>query len=392
MTADQTDMWSATSEPSTIRELVRNAARRDGSGPAVEEPQGKLLTYSDLEEDVTSLVGYLATQGVRREPGHIARIAIVLPNGAQMSVALLATTIAGMAVPFNPAYTEEEFSAYFELAEAAVLLTSTAAMPAAVAAAENLNIPVIDIDAAAGPTNRHDLAPPAPGDVAIMLLTSGTTGRGKLVPLTHKNLLTGTREVALSVAMSPSDRVLSMWELYHVGGIVDLLLAPLYSGGVVISAGGFEAGRFFELLSSMRPTWFQGVPTTLREIFLHANHETIAPAGSSLRFLRSVAAALPPAQMAELEALFGVPVIQTFGMTEAAPLITSTKLPPAVRKPGSTGSPCGTTVVILDPLGQPVETGETGEVAIGGDNVFSGYEANPEANAEIVSPWLVPYR
>ena len=107
-------------------------------------------------------------------------------------------------------------------------------------------------------------------DVALVLLTSGSTGRSKKVPLTHRNICVSTRDICRTLALGPADRCLCMWEQFHVGGLVDLLLVPLASGGTVICAGSFDAARFYELLEAKQPTWFQGVPTTLNELSVHA--------------------------------------------------------------------------------------------------------------------------
>ncbi len=365
------------SAPSTVLTLLQTAARRAPSAPALIIPDGPTLDYATLESSVLNIAAGLRQRGFGRR-----RIAIVLPAGAGMCQALFATTIAGVAVPFNPSSTLSELLAYFAMAGVAAVLTDPAALPAAGEAAHILGLPVLDFAAIAATATPSDPTAPAPEDLAIVLMTSGTTGRGKLVPLTHANLVAGTAEVAKSLGLTAQDRVLSMWELHHVGGIVDLLLAPISQGGSVIASGRFDAARFFDLLASTNPTWFQGVPTTLRDITTLARREGRSFKPNTLRFLRSVAAALPPAQLAELEQLFGLPVITTFGMTEASPLIASTRLPPAIRKPGAAGTPCGTEIAIMDDSGTPLPALARGEVAVRGPNVFTGYENNPEANAE----------
>jgi thioesterase domain-containing protein/acyl carrier protein len=148
----------------------------------------------------------------------------------------------------------------------------------------------------------------------------------------------------------------------------------------VICTPGFNAKLFYELLESRRPTWFQGVPATEYELLAHARREGMHDLRSSLRLIRSVASALSPQLMQEIEEFFHVPVVQTFGMTEAAPLITTNQLPPAVRKLGSVGPTCGPDIAIMDPAGNFLKPGEVGEVVIRGGNVMSGYEDDPEAN------------
>ncbi|MEM9108392.1 MAG: AMP-binding protein, partial [Pseudomonadota bacterium] len=198
-------------------------------------------------------------------------------------------------------------------------------------------------------------------------------------PLSHRNVCTSAQDVCRSIDLSVDDRCLCMWEQYHIGGLVDLLLAPLLSGGCIITTKGFDAEKFFELLEDRKPTWYQAVPTTLNELVNHAGRSGLECSDSSLRFVRSVAAALAPSLMADVEGLFGVPVIQTFGMTEAGPLVASTSLTEK-RKPGSVGRSCGTDIRIFGPEGQPLEQGLDGEVAIRGSNVFAGYEDDEEAN------------
>lgn len=374
-----------------VLSLLEHGAAIRGEYVAIEAvgaPCGVLvdrsLTHGDLRRIVCGMARRLRDRGVRPRLD-AGRVAIVLPNGPDLSVTMLAAAVAGVAIPFNPTYQKDEFEAYFTQTRTAVLVVTDDDRGAAVAVATRLGIPVLrlgrDLVAGLDEEDAGDSPCPAPEDVALILLTSGSTGRGKLVPLTHRNLCTAAGDVARSVGLGPSDRVLSMWEQFHIGGVVDLLLAPLLAGGTVISAGGFDAARFFACLSGSEPTWFQGVPTTLRELCHHARSRSIDLSGSSLRFLRSVAAALPEEWRRELEERFGVPVVQTFGMTEASPLITSTRLPPSPRKPGSVGASCGPDVRIMDDLGRALPAGATGQIAVQGANVFGGYEGDDEANA-----------
>jgi acyl-CoA synthetase (AMP-forming)/AMP-acid ligase II/acyl carrier protein len=386
------DLGRAPCNPSpaaTIGSLLRERGAVEGDRIALEEPEGPPLSYGSLWNRVSGLAASLESCGVASEAA--GRVAVVMPNGRMQSIALLGACCAGIAVPLNPAYREEEFRAYLRRTGAAWLLVVAKEDGPAVAAAVDVGVRVLrlGVDTAAidadSSTAVEPRRPPRPDDLAVVLLTSGSTGRGKVVPLTHRNLCGSAADVARSVRLGRQDRCLSMWEQFHIGGVVDLLLAPLASGGQIVSAGGFDAARFFALLESTRPTWFQGVPVTLRELCHHATAHGIDPRGSSLRFLRSVAAALPEPWMQELEACFGVPVIQTFGMTEASPLITSNCLPPGLRKPGSTGKPCGPEVRIMGEGGRPLPPGQRGQIAVRGDNVFGGYENDPQANAEAFS-------
>ncbi|MGB8853251.1 MAG: non-ribosomal peptide synthetase [Pirellulales bacterium] len=376
-----------------ILSLLEAAAATRNHAAAIETPNGATLTYCDLLAIVCRIGDHL----LARSGGaitHRRRFAIVLPNGREMSLVLLAAATVGTAVPLNPTYRDEEFTRYLRATRADCLVVD-GDDSAAAAAARRAGIPVVivaaaemanlDSPAAARPTPR-----PRPDDVALILMTSGSTGNGKIVPLTHRNLCASASDVCRSVGLDTDDRVLSMWEQFHIGGIVDLLLSPLAAGGTVIAAGSFDAARFFELLATTRPTWFQGVPTTLRELCQFAGRRRLVCRGTSLRFVRSVAAALPESWRHEIEDLFAIPVVRTFGMTEAAPLITSTRLPPYVAKPGSVGASSGPQVRILGADGGELQTGESGHVAVRGENVFSGYEADPAANAAaFVEGWFL---
>lgn len=376
-----------------ILSLLEAAAATRPQAPAVETPAGETLSYRELLAAV-SRIGAALLEGSGGPTTCRRRFAIVLPNGPELSLVLLAAAAVGTAVPLNPAYRDEEFARYLRATNADCLVVDRDDSLAA-AVARRSGMPVVVLDGvwqatrAARPAARP-IPRPHPDEVALVLMTSGSTGSGKIVPLTHRNLCASAADVCRSVELDADDRVLSMWEQFHIGGVVDLLLAPLAAGGTVIAAGGFDAARFFALLPTTRPTWFQGVPTTLRELCHLAARRRLACRGTSLRFLRSVAAALPEAWRQEVEDLFGTPVVRTFGMTEAAPLITSTRLPPHVTKPGSVGVACGPEVRILDDHGRPVGTGGSGHVAVRGENVFRGYEADAAANAAaFVDGWFL---
>lgn len=375
--------------PTTIPALISSKADADGSHTALSDANGLALTYAQLAAANDRLVTKLSEHGIRRS----SRLAVVLPNGLHVAVGLLAASSAAISVPLAPQATADEYRVWFQTGRITHMLTSAGASPVARDVANRLGLQVLELlhdtegyrieGAAAWTACSGCASPPMPGDVAVVLMTSGSTGTPKRVPLTHGNLMAGTMSVARSLELGASDRVLVMWEQYHVGGVVDLLLAPLASGGTAFFAGSFDAQRFFELLDRVRPTWFQGVPTTLRELLVHARMTGRLPVASSLRLLRAVAAPLTPGLMRELEAAFGVPVIQTFGMTEASPLITTNRLPPGCRKPGSTGSACECEVAIPGPAGEPLPHGTTGEVGVRGPNVFAGYEDDPETNARV---------
>src|SRR5438046_3032959 len=214
-------------------------------------------------------------------------------------------------------------------------------------------------------------------DVALILHTSGTTSRPKIVPLTHGNLCASARNIVATLSFSATDRGLHVMPLFHIHGLVAGLLAPLLAGGSVFCTPGFNALKFFGWMDEARPSWYSAVPTMHQAILSRADRNREVIARSRLRFIRSSSASLPPQVMAKLEETFSAPVIEAYAMTEAAHQMTSNPLPPRPRKPGSVGVAAGPEVTILDMQGNILPPGQSGEVAIRGENVLAGYENNP---------------
>ena len=219
-----------------------------------------------------------------------------------------------------------------------------------------------------------------PEDVALVLHTSGTTSRPKIVPLTQSNICGSAYNIISTLTLSKNDRCLNVMPLFHIHGLIGALLASLAAGARVVCTPGFHAQRFFEWLEEFRPTWYTAVPAMHQAILMHAAANREAIECCPLRLIRSSSSPLPPKVMAELEDAFHAPVVEAYGMTEAAHQITSNALPPRVRKPGSVGIAFGPEVAIMDEAGNLLSTGEAGEIVIRGANVTQGYENNPEAN------------
>lgn len=361
-----------------IADLLERQAMRRPALPALISPDGEIITYEMLWRRVCALARSLHRGGVSSK----SRLAVVMPNGPDMALTLLGVSSTCIALPLNPGCTSDEFIHYLKLLQADGVLTDKRIDDAIRVAAVNVGIPVHDctLDQVIQPDTEVKFS--GNDDVAMVLLTSGSTGSPKRVPLTHANIIASVRDIVESLELNEKDCALSLWEQFHVGGLVDLLLAPLASGGSVMVGPSFNVQTFFDLLASRRPTWFQAVPATLHEILLYADGRKIERIDSSFRFIRSVAAALPSATHDRISRLFNVPIVQTFGMTEASPLITSTPLPPATAKAGSVGKAVTTEVQIVNKHGDALPPGEIGEVVIRGPNVMSGYENDPAANRE----------
>lgn len=367
----------------TIPSILRHKATHSEISMAMRSVTGESWTFGDMAHAAFGIAEKLRAHSVR------PRYGIVMANGPLFTLSILGATCAGTAVPLNPAYQRDEFIRYFRRLRASCVLVDCH-RPEAESAAQELSIPVIRITGTECGDFTKTGNDPDPNQTALVLMTSGSTGEPKLVPLSHRNLCVSAAQVAESVGLTESDVCLSMWELHHIGGLVDLLLAPIISGGSIIATPGFNTALFFRCLREFQPTWFQAVPTALHDMMSAWKKYEMPTPDHSLRFLRSVAAKLPENLQVQLEDAFHVPVIQTFGMTEAGPLITSTRLPPAVSKRGSVGTSCGNEIRVLGGSGRELPAGEQGEIAIRGENVFAGYEGEDEENrARFRNGWFL---
>ena len=370
----------------TLRGLLATGADRD---PAIVAPDGLVLTHAELRAEVDRLAGRLRALGL----GADDRIAIVVPNGPEMAIAFLAAACTGCAAPLNPKYRTEELRFYLDDLGAKALITrpddsGTAAREAAAGV-----LPVMLTGSVAGGSGPLDLtaeapstAPrpsPAPGldDVALVLHTSGTTSRPKIVPLRQRHLARSATGIVQSLDLTADDRSLQVMPLFHIHGLLAGLLAPLSAGGSVACTEGFDAFRFFAQLEALRPTYYTAVPTMHEMVISRSSRHRDTARGAGLRFVRSSSASLPEPVLIELGELFGSPVIEAYGMTEATHQMCANPLPPAVAKPRSVGVPTGIELAVLDSRNQRMPAGERGEVSIKGPTVIDGYENNPEANA-----------
>lgn len=361
----------------------------DSSHPALLVPEGgPIVTYSSLRDQVERLASALQTLGIGRGD----RVAMALPNGIEVITAFFGiAAAAATAAPLNLAYTAEEFRFYLEDIEAKVLIVpphggeqartaapaGTLLIEATLAADGQVHFEATS----ASPFPRKQTAP-TPDDVALFLHTSGTTSRPKGVPLSHYNLLASAANVAATYALTPVDVSLCVMPLFHVHGLVASTLATLRSGGTVVVPPRFSASAFWPVVQAHRVTWYTAVPTIHQVLLARADEDRApAPGTSGLRFIRSCSSALAPATMAGMEGRFGCPVVEAYGMTEAAHQMASNPLPPALRRPGSVGRGTGVRIAIMNDTGTLLSPGTQGEVVIQGPNVTRGYHNNPEANA-----------
>lgn len=381
----------------TIHQILNDLAEKQPDSIAIMAPGRTSLTYRRLHSHIYSIAKVLRKLGISRND----RVAIVLPNGPEIAVAFLATAISATCAPLNPGYRAGEFEFYLSDIRAEALIIQAEMESPAREVAESKNIPIIELtpqlNAEAGifklkgsniRTQSRDAFSEA-DDIALILHTSGTTSRPKLVPLTQANVCASAHNITKALEMGASDRCLNVMPLFHTYGLIGSILSTLIVGASVVCTNGFSALDFFVWLEEYRPTWFSGVPTIHRAILEYMEPYREAIKQLPLRLIRSGTSPLPTRIAEELERAFGAPVIDYYGMTEAASLITCNPLPPRERKVGSVGILIGTEVAIMDEAGRLQQNGELGEIVIRGTNLFRGYENNSAANREaFIDGWF----
>ena len=355
------------------------------------------LTYRGLWRQVQTVVERLNCLGIGRGD----RVAVVLPNGPEMAAAFVGVSAAATCAPLNPAYRAEEFDFYLSDLNAKALLVASGEYSSAIDVARKRDIPVLTLGTSpleeAGIftlegsgrdlTGKTGLA--SSDDTALVLHTSGTTSRPKIVPLTHQNLRASALSVQAALALTKADRCLNVMPLFHIHGLVAALLGSLAAGGSVVCTPGFDASRFFEWMAAFDQTWYTAVPTMHQSILARAKHHRPIIAQHPLRLIRSSSASLPPQVMTDLEEVFQAPVIEAYGMTEAAHQIASNPLPPRLSKPGTVGQAAGPEIAIMSETGDLLAAGKTGEIVIRGPNVTAGYEKNAATNrSAFVNGWF----
>ena len=368
------------------------AAGADGA-IAIAAPGRAPLDYAALRTLVDSTLASLNALGVGRND----RAAIVLANGPEMATCYLACAAGTTSAPLNPGYRADEFEFYLSDLNAKVLIVEQASTSPAIEVARKLGVRIVDLVADAGAAAgdfrlvaREAGAPRTatlggyaePGDVGMVLHTSGTTSRPKIVPLSVANLCASAAHIRGTLQFTATDIGLNIMPLFHIHGLIAGVLAPVSAGSQVFCTPGFNALKFFAWMDEAKPSWYTAVPTMHQAIVQRAKGNADVIARNPLRFLRSSSSSMPPLVIRELEAIFNAPLIESYGMTEATHQMASNPLPPLSRKPGSVGLAAGPEVAIMGESGTLLAAGEIGEIVIRGPNVTAGYENNPQANEE----------
>jgi acyl-CoA synthetase (AMP-forming)/AMP-acid ligase II len=368
----------------TLRHWLASHAHTRPSAPALLAPGYPVLTYADLSAVVWRAGTWLASNGL----GAGSRVAVCLPHGMALAIAVLAVGCHATVIALHPGLTEPELAALLAAARAdAVLGLPDDPLVARLARQHGTGL-ALDLEwLLSGPTEvpageTGTRTGPAPDDAAFVLFTSGTTGPPKRVPLTHRQVLASACNIARHLALTPDDRGLCLMPLFHSHGLMGGLLAPLAAGASVVCTPGFDGSAFLSWIAEFAPTWYTASPTIHRAVADLALRANGALLPHKFRFIRSASSALPPELLQRLESLWGAPVIESYGMTESATQMASNPLPPGLRKAGSVGLPAGAALRVVDAGGNEQPAGSVGSIVARGPVVFSGYEDAPAANAE----------
>lgn len=375
-----------------MNDILQLYERASGGANAIANVEGETISYASLLAFAERCGDSLSSVGIKDDD----RVAIVMRNGP-----LMATTFASCApwcgvAPLNPAYTADEFDFYLTDLEADLLLVDAGTKSPVLEVARRLGVRTIEIDLERGSdgfsfgTSNASRQRRTLDSIALILHTSGTTSKPKMVPLSQKNLLASAQNIAETLELTVDDRCLNVMPLFHIHGLMAPIMATLYAGASVICTPGFDALKFYAWLDATSPSWYSAVPTMHQAILARAKRNEESVARNRLRFIRSSSASLPVPVLNGLEETFGTRVIEAYAMTEAAHQMCSNPLPPRERKPGTVGPAAGPEVRISDSTDlRFLATGHEGEIVIRGGNVTSGYINNPEANAkDFVDGWF----
>tara|TARA_B110001454_G_scaffold198625_1_gene202875 strand:- start:294 stop:1832 length:1539 start_codon:yes stop_codon:yes gene_type:complete len=367
----------------------------------IQSPDESEITYGELLNYIDKTFNQLSSLNIKKED----RVAIVLGNGSAMASTFIAIASNYTSCPLNPSFTKEEFKFYYDDLKVKAVIIEENQLIGAREAAEELNIKIVNLkkkttadfiklDIEIDNNINTYSSSFDQDDVAMILHTSGTTSRPKMVPLTHKNLIASARNISTTLNLNKNDKCLNIMPMFHIHGLIAAILAPIYQSSSIITPSGFDALKFFRWIEEFKPTWYTAVPTMHQAILSRAPRNIKIINNNPLKFIRSSSASLPSTVMENLEKAFNTCVIESYGMTEAAHQMTSNPLPPNKRKSGSVGLAAGPEVALLC-KGKIINNDKenkniTGQIIIKGENVTNGYINNPKANAEsFVNGWFL---
>jgi len=374
--------------PDDLHSALVSLAEAQGDIGAIFTPGRTALDFGGLLERVEEIRATLSGFGIGRGD----RVVAALPAGAATAVCFFGVGACATYVPLNPDYTEDEFDRYLGRLRPKAIVVPAEAGAAIRRAGLRRGIRILELysgrDGPAGSfalrcaaaCNRADPQWAAAEDVALILLTSGTTEQPKLVPVRHRQLTAIARAGKSHFALGPADRYLHTMPMFHGHGVKSGLALPLLAGSGVICGPGFDVSSFFLNMATMRPTWYSAGYTLQRAIFDRIDDFREVAAGAKLRFIVSGSGRIEPRVISGLEAAFGAPVLDRYSTSETG-VLTCEPLPPRRRKPGTVGVPVVNEIRVVDAHGNERGAGEDGEIAARGPGVIDGYLDDPALTA-----------
>lgn len=296
--------------------LLEKLALEYGDRPAVTGLDGPALSFRQLAVNIQNNSQALYNFGLQEQD----RIAVVLPQGVEILLSFLSISSFAVFVPLNPDCSASEFAYLLKATKVKALLVHKELTTAAEELAQQAGLKVIKITGydqdgmhfsgqVLQPKQDNFLQASA-SDTALLLSTSGTTAQPKLVPLTHANLLAAVRNLGDSLELSAEDCCVNLLPPFHIGALLDLFLAPLTAGGKVVVTADCSPETISTAIQNFKPTWLQAVPTMLNALLVYQakieKELNTESAENSLRFIRSVSAALPESLKDEIEKCFAI--------------------------------------------------------------------------------------
>ncbi len=356
-------------------------------------PDAEFLVELETGQTVTYAAFGRAVRALRRQLGPEPRtIALALPGGIAAALVWVAALTGGhRLLPIAPDSMPAERRRMGDRQRPDVLVVADTAATVDFARPKALVITRAQLAALATCHDQPDEAALTEREGSLRLTTSGTTGEPKGIVLAAHQIVWTADQVRQSHHLTPEDRGLSVLPFFHINAPVVSLCATLLAGGTVAIAPRFSLHRFWKDIERERITWASIVPTIVA--LLLSAEEPVTPA-STLRFLRTASAPLPVTHHQAFERRFGVALVETYGLSEAASQVAANPVPPGKRKSGSVGLPTGVDLRICEPLAESdarelrdMPAGATGEICVCGPNVVKGY-ASGEDSASFVEGWF----